>query len=325
MTATPKSRPGPVEPTGGRDAEHARERIRLAAGGLSEEEATRVVADFVEELQTGIDDHDADHYNRHFATDVLWGGPYGATVSGYDDLHAIHVRHQQNATGGPSSRYATVNVRSPGPETIVAQVRRVALDTDGEPMPTLGSERGGASSEIALYVLVRRHGAWWLAAGQNTPIRPGSADDDDARSKSSSGHRARPRAMLAPVTAADARSISDVLDRFGSEHVGTIDSAFTEDAVLVAPDGNVISGWEALLAYHTGRRGGPAKGWQITVTVETLTAIDRATVIAHVRQDVATHQGTFRNRGTAVLVRRDDAWWVARYHNTRDESAAMAE
>jgi hypothetical protein len=27
-------------------------------------------------------------------------------------------------------------------------------------------------SEMAMYVLVRRDGKWWLAAGQNTPIRP---------------------------------------------------------------------------------------------------------------------------------------------------------
>lgn len=26
-----------------------------------------------------------------------------------------------------------------------------------------------------MYVLVRRDGQWWLAAGQNTPIRPGGA------------------------------------------------------------------------------------------------------------------------------------------------------
>jgi hypothetical protein len=27
-------------------------------------------------------------------------------------------------------------------------------------------------SEMAMYVLVRRDRRWWLAAGQNTPIRP---------------------------------------------------------------------------------------------------------------------------------------------------------
>jgi len=29
--------------------------------------------------------------------------------------------------------------------------------------------------ELALYVLARRDGTWWLAAAQNTPIRPGGA------------------------------------------------------------------------------------------------------------------------------------------------------
>lgn len=30
-------------------------------------------------------------------------------------------------------------------------------------------------SEMAMYVLVRRGDQWWLAAGQNTPMRPGGA------------------------------------------------------------------------------------------------------------------------------------------------------
>jgi uncharacterized protein involved in response to NO len=53
----------------------------------------------------------------------------------------------------------------------VAQVRRVALDHDGQPLePT--SDVTGAFSEMALYVLVRRGATWWLAAGQNTIVRP---------------------------------------------------------------------------------------------------------------------------------------------------------
>jgi hypothetical protein len=53
----------------------------------------------------------------------------------------------------------------------IAQVRRVALDDDGQPVePT--SDVTGAFSEMALYALVRRNRAWWLAAGQNTIVRP---------------------------------------------------------------------------------------------------------------------------------------------------------
>lgn len=45
---------------------------------------------------------------------------------------------------------------SPAPGLAVTHVRRTA--------------NGGGFSEMALYVLARRHGAWWLVAGQNTPI-----------------------------------------------------------------------------------------------------------------------------------------------------------
>jgi hypothetical protein len=61
-----------------------------------------------------------------------------------------------------------VRVSAPAPGVAIAQVRRVALDSDGQPVPI----DDAVFSEMALYVLVRRGGAWWLAAGQNTPIRP---------------------------------------------------------------------------------------------------------------------------------------------------------
>jgi hypothetical protein len=65
-------------------------------------------------------------------------------------------------------------VLSVGDDVIVAHVARLALDADGQALvPT--TETGKAFSEMAMYVLVRRDDSWWLAAGQNTPIRPGGA------------------------------------------------------------------------------------------------------------------------------------------------------
>jgi hypothetical protein len=50
----------------------------------------------------------------------------------------------------------------------------VALDPAGRPLePT--PDTTGPFSEMALYVLVKRNGTWWLAAGQNTPVRPAPA------------------------------------------------------------------------------------------------------------------------------------------------------
>jgi uncharacterized protein (TIGR02246 family) len=151
-------------------------RPRLDAGDPPSGEAKEAVARLVEELQSGIDLHDADIYNRHFAGDVMWGSPFGATVNGYDQLHAIHARLLGQGTGGPSSRYEVDRVQSPTPDVAVAHVRRVALDAGGRPLePT--SDATGPFSEMALYMLIRRGNAWWLAAGQNTPIRPGGALD----------------------------------------------------------------------------------------------------------------------------------------------------
>jgi pyridoxamine 5'-phosphate oxidase family protein len=149
-----------LAPAAGSDGPTQHERPTLGTDGLAPDEAAAVVANLIVELQAGIDTHDAETYNRHFAADVVWGSPYGATVRGYDELHGIHTSLLARRIGGPPSRYETVQVLSPTPDVVLAHVRRVALDSDP----------GAGFSEMALYVLVRRGGDWWLAAGQNTPI-----------------------------------------------------------------------------------------------------------------------------------------------------------
>ena len=59
------------------------------------------------------------------------------------------------AATGTSSRYETVHVSAPASDVAIAQVRRVALDSDGRPIPI---DDVGVFSEMALYVLVRRDG-----------------------------------------------------------------------------------------------------------------------------------------------------------------------
>jgi hypothetical protein len=127
----------------------------------------------VAELQTGIDAHDADIYNCHFAADVAWGSPYGATVDGYDQLHPIHQRLLHNGVGRPSSRYVIKHILPASDDVTVAHVARYANNPDDETSEV--DANTGAFSEMALYVLVHHNGAWWLAAGQNTSIRPGGA------------------------------------------------------------------------------------------------------------------------------------------------------
>jgi uncharacterized protein (TIGR02246 family) len=121
--------------------------------------ATGAVEKLVAGLQDGLDRASADAYDRQFASDVLWGSPYGSTVCGYEALNAVH--HSLMAAGvAPPSRYEIVQLMSPVPGVAIAQVRRNDLSDD----------TGELFSEMAMYVLVERGGQWWLAAGQNTPI-----------------------------------------------------------------------------------------------------------------------------------------------------------
>jgi uncharacterized protein (TIGR02246 family) len=131
------------------------------------------VTAFVRDLAAGRT-RDAATADRRFSADVAWGSPYGATVHGIDSLLPIHERLHRTGAGGPSSRWEIDRVLPLGDDVIVTHVARRALGPDGAVLPP-STGPAAAFSEMMLYVLVRRDGEWWLAAGQNTPIRPGGA------------------------------------------------------------------------------------------------------------------------------------------------------
>jgi uncharacterized protein (TIGR02246 family) len=107
-------------------------------------------------LQHGYDTGQADVYDALFATDILWGTPKGQVVRGFAHLNAIHRQMMGGRPVGRASRFEIVQTTSPAPAVVVTQIRRRALD--------------GGFSETAMYVLVKRGGQWWVAAGQNTPM-----------------------------------------------------------------------------------------------------------------------------------------------------------
>jgi PPOX class F420-dependent enzyme/OxyR family protein len=146
-------------------------RPALEFGDGATYEARAAAEALAAELQAGFDAKDADVSNRHFAADIMWGSPFGATVHGYDDLHAIHLFLKKIDRGGHASRFDVVSVLAPAPGVAVAQIRRTALDEHGNPVEP-SSDLTKAFSEMAMYVLVRRGDTWWLAAGQNTPVLP---------------------------------------------------------------------------------------------------------------------------------------------------------
>jgi uncharacterized protein (TIGR02246 family) len=137
-------------------------------------EAQEAAAGFASGLQAGHDQRDADVLNRQFARDVVWGSPFGALVEGYENLHPIHVRFQERKGPQAHVRYEVRNVEAISDDVVVAHIARLILGSDNQVLPP-SAETDRPFSELAMYVLVRRQGNWWLAAGQNTPMRPGGA------------------------------------------------------------------------------------------------------------------------------------------------------
>jgi len=70
--------------------------------------------------------------------------------------------------------YQVRHVLALSDDVIVAHIARLGSLPGGPPLPA-SFDPEQPFSEMAMYVLVRRNGQWWLAAGQNTPMRPGGA------------------------------------------------------------------------------------------------------------------------------------------------------
>jgi uncharacterized protein (TIGR02246 family) len=140
--------------------------------------ATQAVEELIAALQSGWDTSSADVFDAPFAADVVWGSPFGQTISGYDKLNQLHKMIMSKGAL-PKSVYEIVNVLALREGAVVAHVRRRNLG-EGEGKEGEGKDVGedlagkkvgdGRFDEMAMYVLIKREGRWWLAAGQNTVV-----------------------------------------------------------------------------------------------------------------------------------------------------------
>lgn len=123
---------------------------------------------------------DAEQFNKHFARDIAWGSPTGYVIAGLDALHAIHQRFFVGPSNGFSSRFLLENIAFLDSSLAVAHVRRITLDPTGRAVPPEARLGSPVLHEVAMYVFVKRENAWWLAAGQNTPVYRPPSDFRDA-------------------------------------------------------------------------------------------------------------------------------------------------
>jgi hypothetical protein len=114
-----------------------------AAIGVVNIEAAAVAEAFAAGLQAGHDQRDAEVLNRQFAADVIWGSPYGALVEGYERLHPIHIRFQQQPATEVEFRYRVRHALAVSEDVIVAHIARLAISPDGKAVLRNGHVRAG--------------------------------------------------------------------------------------------------------------------------------------------------------------------------------------
>ena len=137
---------------------HAGEGARSLGVPASTDEITR----FIATLEAALNAHDADAFNRYFATDIAWGNPNGGLVLGWEPLHAIHKRYLEGPLRSSKFRYMVQNTKHVTPDVAHVHVRLIRTTADKATVE---------SDESCLYVLVRRQRAWWVCAGHNTRVQ----------------------------------------------------------------------------------------------------------------------------------------------------------
>lgn len=134
---------------------------------LSQPYDTAPIEKFLAEWQEAIDTGSADLFNKQFAADVLWGSPFAAIASGYEQIHAIHEKMFSSVKPAKgAAKYTAEHIRFLSETTAIAYVRRMAQTQQDN-----ASTKPGSFDELALLVFVKQNEEWWLAAAQHVPDR----------------------------------------------------------------------------------------------------------------------------------------------------------
>lgn len=119
----------------------------------------RVIAD----VEKGFNDNDAELLVEHFAQNGSSVAVTGVQLDGRDAM----LEASRAGLAGPlrdqRARYRLTDVLFVRPDVAVAHKHAWAVDAGGEPIDV-------GHAMVALYVLARENGRWWVVSRQNTLV-----------------------------------------------------------------------------------------------------------------------------------------------------------
>jgi uncharacterized protein (TIGR02246 family) len=120
-------------------------------------------------VEDGFNTNDAEVSCRDFTANARTITALGSRVAGWEALLDAHRAGFAGPLGDQYARYRLDDVVFLRPDVALAFKQAWATGTDGTALTA-------DPAMVALYVLVRVHGRWWIAARANTLVQPVSPD-----------------------------------------------------------------------------------------------------------------------------------------------------
>ena len=117
----------------------------------------------ITDAERAFNSNDADLLVEHFAENATAVGVTGVQLDAREAVLAASKALFAGALRDQRARYELADVLFVRPDVALAHKHATALDGAGRPVSV-------GHAMTALYVLVREHGRWWVAARQNTLV-----------------------------------------------------------------------------------------------------------------------------------------------------------
>ena len=109
--------------------------------------------------------HDAAAMDQSFVEDCDFVNIFGEWISGHDNLVKIHTALFAGPFRESYRRFTVEKIRFIRPDVAIVHARGRITDRDGKLLE-------GDQGTIALLVMLKERGKWWVVTGQNTEVRP---------------------------------------------------------------------------------------------------------------------------------------------------------
>ena len=125
----------------------------------------RVIREQNAAVEAAWNKHDAVAMDQSFVEDCDFVNIFGEWISGHDNLVKIHTDLFAGPFRESYRRFTVEKIRFVRPDVAIVHVRGRITDRDGKLLE-------GDQGTIALLVMLKERGKWWIVTGQNTEVRP---------------------------------------------------------------------------------------------------------------------------------------------------------